>query len=203
MAAILKKWKFLLIGGLIIVVLAYTLDPIVGFALKAFDHSTNSKAQFFPHWQRFTNKEDGYIVEFPVKPFEESDASVMTNPAAISFHQFFSVLGSNNCFGVTTTADSFTNYNFTTNQINLILNATVKAALGTGDKLLSQRDIMLGANFGREIEVQKPNDLFLKARFYKIGNRLQNLIVSMPVENQQKQSTNISYFFDSFVLTSN
>lgn len=199
MSAIFKKWKFLIIGGIILVILAYTLDPIVEFALKAFEHSANS-TQFSPHWQRFTNRDDGYIVEFPAKPFEQSDASVMTNPAAISFHQFFSVLGSNNCFGITTTADSFTNYHFTTNQINLILDTTVKGALGSGDKLISKRDIMFGTNFGREIEVQKTNGYFLKARFYKIGNRLQNLIVSMPVESQQMQATNVSYFFNSFNL---
>jgi len=91
MSAIFKKWKFLIIGGIILVVLAYTLDPIVEFALKVFQRSSDSKIQFYPHWQRFTNREDGYVVEFPVKPFKYDGANEITNPAASSYHQFVSV----------------------------------------------------------------------------------------------------------------
>jgi hypothetical protein len=34
MPAIFKRWKFLIIGGVVLVVLAYTLDPLIEFALK-------------------------------------------------------------------------------------------------------------------------------------------------------------------------
>ena len=203
MSAIFKKWKFLIIGGIVLVILAYThtLNPIGEFVLKVFQRSADSQIRFYPHWQRFTNREDGYVVEFPTKPFSYHDSDdTISNPAAVSFHRFTSILGSNDCFMVATFTDSLTNH-FTAEQINLILDTTVQGALGADGRLLVKRNITLGANQGREIEFQKANKYFIKSQYYKVGNRLQTLVVSMPLTNQQtSQSTNTSYFFDSFRL---
>jgi hypothetical protein len=201
MAAIFKRWKFLIIGGVILVVLAYTLDPIVEFTLKVFQRPAYSHTQFYPHWQRFTNREGGFVVEFPSKPFEYHDSDeIISNPAVISFHQFVSVLESNNCFMATTLTESFTN-DFTDGQINFLLDTSVKGALGTDGRLLAKRNITLGTNFGREIEYQIANKYFVKMRFYKVGHKLQELTVLVPLANKHaSQSTNASYFFDSFNL---
>jgi|HubBroStandDraft_2_1064218.scaffolds.fasta_scaffold203677_2 hypothetical protein len=200
MSAIFKKWKFLIIGGVVLVILTYTLGPIVEFILKVFQRPAYSHTQFYPHWQRFTNREAGYAVEFPSKPFEYHDSDeIISNLAAISYHQFVSVLESNNCFMVATLSESFTN-DFTDEQINFMLDTSVKGALGSDGRLLAKRNITLDSNLGREIEFQRAGN-FLKMRFYKVGHKFQQLTVSVPLANQQaSQSTNASYFFNSFSL---
>jgi hypothetical protein len=201
MSAIFKKWKFLIIGGIVLVVFAYTADPTISLILKAFDHESQSSVpNNNPHWQRFTNLESGYVVEFPSKPFEYHDnAEIISNRAAISYHQIVSVLGSNNCFLVATLAESFTN-DFTDEQTSFLLDNSVKGALNPDGKLLAKRNITLGSNLGREIEFQKGGN-FMKMRFYKVGHKLQQLTVLVPFANQEaSQSTNASYFFDSFSL---
>src|SRR5580692_4717731 len=143
MSAIFKKWKFLIIGGVVLVILTYTLGPIVEFILKVFQRPAYSHTQFYPHWQRFTNREAGYAVEFPSKPFEYHDSDeIISNLAAISYHQFVSVLESNNCFMVATLSESFTN-DFTDEQINFMLDTSVKGALGSDGRLLAKRNITL------------------------------------------------------------
>jgi hypothetical protein len=200
MSAIFKKWKFLIIGGIVLVILTYTLGPTVEFTLKIFQRSVDSHTWFYPDWQRFTNHEDGYVVEFPTRPFKyHGNNEMISNPAAISYHQFVSILESNNCFMVATLSESFTN-DFTDEQINLMLDVSVKGALGSDGKLLAKRNITLGSNLGREIEFQKAGN-FLKMRYYKVGHKLQQLTVLVPLANQHaSQSTNASYFFDSFNL---
>ena len=100
---------------------------------------------------------------------------------------------------VATLADSFTN-DFTDEQINFILDTSAKGALGADGKLLAKRNITLGIYFGREIEFQKNNEYFVKMRCYKVGHNLQEVTVLLPLANQQ--STNASYFLDSFSLIS-
>ncbi len=103
---------------------------------------------------------------------------------------------------VATLAESFTN-DFTDEQIKFMLDVSVKGALGSDGKLLAKRNITLGSNLGREIEFQKGGN-FMKMRFYKVGHKLQQLTALAPLTNQQaSQSTNASYFFDSFSLLPN
>ncbi len=202
MSAILKKWKALIIAGSILVILAYALDPSIEFILRLVEHTKKSSMDSNPHWQFFTNIVDGYIIEFPSRKFECHDSNdVISNPAAISFRMYACVLASNDCFMVATLTDSFTNQ-FTTDQINLFLDKTVKGVLGSNDNLIASRSINLGSNLGREIEFQKTNGLDIKARYFKIGNRFQNLVVTVPFGSHDLQSTNVSRFFDSFNLIS-
>jgi hypothetical protein len=203
MRAIFKKWKFLIISGMVIVFFAYTFGPTVEFILKYFHSVDHSQVQRNPHWQHFTNQEAGYIVEFPSRPFEYHDSDdKIDNPAAVSFHRFISVLGTNDCFMVSTVEDSFTNH-FTDDQVNLILDTTMKGALGSDGKLLAKRNVMLGKYAGREIEFQKSDKFYMKSQYYKVGNKLQTLMVTVPFADQQIQTSNTLYFFNSFRLISN
>jgi hypothetical protein len=201
MKLLLKKYKYLLIGGISLVILAYTLDPTVEFILKLIDHSKDHSISFNPHWWRFTNNADCYVIEFPSRPFEYHDNDdTITNSAAVSFHRYASVFGTNNDgFMVATVTDSFTN-KFSPDQINLILDKVVKGALETNSQLLAEKNITLDSYLGREIEIQKAGKFHIKARYYKIGNKLQTLLVSVPLKSQDLQSNNVSHFFDSFRL---
>lgn len=77
-----------------------------------------------------------------------------------------------------------------------MLDKAMAGGMGKEDTLIYKRDITYGTNAGREFEFQKTNKNYLKARYYRMDNYLQMLIVTMPPEN--KDSTNILYFFNSF-----
>lgn len=97
---------------------------------------------------------------------------------------------------VATLQASYTN-DFSKEQIKLIMDETMAGAMEKGDTLIYKRGLIYGTNVGREMEIQKADRRFLKARYYRIGKYLQMLIVIAPPENTD--STNISYFFNSFV----
>jgi hypothetical protein len=82
-----------------------------------------------------------------------------------------------------------------------LLDKTAAGALGIGDKMLAQRNIKLGSNLGREIEVQKNGKHLLKARYYRVGHMLRQLTSLTPLTNQV--SRNVAYFLDSFKLIAN
>ena len=151
-----------------------------------------------PHWRWFTNKECGYVVEFPSRPFE-NPYTLSNRQSAISYRQFASALDSNHAFMVATLVTSLTN-DFTDDQIKLLFDKSMKGSMRAGDRLISERDITIGTNLGREVEILKIDDNFLKMRFYQVGHDLQQLTVLVPVANQQ--STNITRFLDSFRLLS-
>jgi hypothetical protein len=96
---------------------------------------------------------------------------------------------------VTTLQTSFTN-NFSKEQIDFMLDKAMAGGMEEGDTLIYKHDIAYGTNVGREFEFQKTNNNYIKARYYRMGNYLQMLIVTMPPE--AKDSTNILYFFNSF-----
>jgi hypothetical protein len=194
MLAILKKWKVLIICGIVLVVLAYTADPAVEFLLRTFHRQNQSSIQRDPHWQYYTNRKDGYVVQFPSRPFQRP-ATLSNNPAIISYRQFVSVLRTNDCFMVATLVTAWTN-DFTDKQIDFMLDKAVNGAFGKGDTLISNRNITLGTNPGKEIQFQRAGKFFVEMRCYRVGNFLQELTVLVPLASQQ--STNISCFFDSF-----
>lgn len=191
---IVKKYRFLIFGGLGVVIFLTILDPAIEFVLKISEHAKKPVIYTEPRWQRFTNRQCEYVVSFPSPPFTYF-SPFTNNPHIVLFRQFVAVLSSNQAFMVTTLQTSFTN-DFSKKQINLMLDKAMAGGMGKEDTLIYKRDITYGTNAGREFEFQKTNKNYLKARYYRMDNYLQMLIVTMPPEN--KDSTNILYFFNSF-----
>jgi len=196
MWAILKKWRIGIFAGIALIVFAYTADPVLEFILRTFRRTNQSTAHVRPHWQRYTNRECGYVVEFPSRSFE-NPYTLSNRQNVISYRQFASSLGSNQAFMVATLVTSFTN-DFSDEQIKFLLAKATRGALDKNGKLISERDIALGTNLGREIEMVKGDGNFIKMRFYQVGHDVQELTVLVPNEN--RGSTNISHFLDSFRL---
>src|SRR5204863_855691 len=102
-------------------------------------------------------------------------------------------------FLVATLVIGWTN-NFSDEQVKLLLGKAIKGGLGEGDRLVAERDIALGTNLGREAEITKSDGSFVKMRFYQVEHDLQELTAVVPFA--ERESTNISYFLDSFRLLS-
>jgi hypothetical protein len=72
-------------------------------------------------------------------------------------------------------------------------------ALGKGGKLLQERPISIEGYEGREIQVEQGSSkAFIIDRYFLAGNRLYQVMVVVPSENQS--STNIPFFLNSFSL---
>jgi len=72
-------------------------------------------------------------------------------------------------------------------------------ALGKDGKLLQEKSISIEGFQGREIQLEKNhNKEFVVDRYFLAGNRLYQVMVVLPAENQS--STNIPFFLDSFKL---
>jgi hypothetical protein len=200
MGTILRKWKWLIVVGLALVFFAYVADPVGSFVVKTFlrFRSSQDQSSLTPRWRTFTNRECGYVVEFPSHPFE-NPYELSNRQAVVSYRQFVSVLATNNCFMVATLVTSLTN-DFTEEQINLLLDKSVMGPVGPKDKLLAKRDIKLEASIGKEIEFQREDKFYFKMRCYQVGRKLQQLTIVEPLADQH--STNIDRFLDSFHVIS-
>ena len=100
---------------------------------------------------------------------------------------------------VATLVTSITN-NFSDAQVELLLDTAAKGITKEGGKLLSERKIKLGEIPGKEVEITMANGDFARIRFYQVGHNLQEIIATAP--SAKRQSTNISYFLDSFSTVS-
>lgn len=194
---IIKKWRLLIFCGIALIILAYIPIPDlpVEAVSKVFQRKSQSSVQINPHWQRFTNHEGGFVVEFPSRPFE-SPVTLSNNPAIVSYRQFVSVLGGN-CFMAAALVTSFPT-NLTEKQINFLLDSAINGALQDDDKLIVKRNITAETYQGREIEFQKADKYYIRMRYYQVGNTLEQLTILMPL--QDHFSTNVDYFFNSFSL---
>jgi hypothetical protein len=203
MQAILKKYRFLIFGGLVLVAFFYISNvfsgPIANFLTYITESWQKTTVQKKPHWRRFTNSECGFAVSFPSHSFEHPYKLTNNSQRIMFYRQFASVLGSNQVFLVATLKTS-NEYDFSQAQVKLLMDKTMAGAMGTDDTLIYQRDITYGTNPGREFEFQKPDKNFVKMRYYRVPFYFQTLTVLVPFED--KDSTNASYFFDSFNLLS-
>ncbi len=195
---VIRKCRFLIIIAFVVLLYLWVIDPLFNFALVSIWKTKEFNAKVAPHWHRFTNAECGYVVEFPSKPFE-NPITLSNRQNVISYRQFASAVGSNQAFMVATLVTSLTN-TYSHEQIKFLLDNAAHGTLAAGDELVAERDIRIGANLGREIEIIKNNGNFVKIRFYQVEHDLQQLTVLDP--RAYKQSTNISHFLDSFHLIS-
>src|SRR6266446_2353582 len=119
--AIVKKWRYLLLGVAGLVIFLSVLDPVLECVSRMAWRQRQSAAQakqVIPRWRLFTNNECGYVVEFPSKPF--NNPYKLTNPQqVVSYRQFASALGSNRAFLVATLVTGWTN-NFSDEQVKLL-----------------------------------------------------------------------------------
>ena len=198
---IVKRWRYLIFGGLAclaLVILLPAADHLLAFITRSSEKRTREQAQSVPRWRWFTNQDCGYVIEFPAKPFENPH-SLNNTQKVKSFRQFAAALGNDRAFMVATLVPSFTNI-FTDDQIKALLSLTATGTLHSGDKLVEEREILIGTNLGKEIEAIKADGSYVRARIYQVGQDLQELIVLVP--RADRHSTNISRFLDSFRLIS-
>jgi hypothetical protein len=72
-------------------------------------------------------------------------------------------------------------------------------ALGKDGKLLQEKSITIEGFPGREIQVEKKGgEVFVVDRYFLVANRLYQVMAVVP--KQDRSSTNIPYFLDSFSL---
>ncbi len=126
---IIKKWKYPILAVLALVFLISVADPFVSSILHSSQERKREQRRTAPRWQWFTNRDSGYVVEFPSRPFE-NPYTLSNTQNVISYRQFASTLGSNNAFMVATLVTSVTN-TFTDDEIKLLL----KGLLAKNQKL--------------------------------------------------------------------
>ena len=194
MWAILKKWRFLILACTAVVILAWIFNFLDPLFARWYEKRKALADLSTPNWRRFTNNECGYVVEFPSKPFENPN-TLTNHQNVVSYHQFAAALERDQVFMIGTLITSITN-NYSDEQTELLLDTAAKTPLKEGGQLLSERKIKLGTNPGKEVEITMANGNFARMRFYQVGHDLQEVIVTVPFAD--RQSTNISYFMDSF-----
>ena len=123
--AIIKRWKYPILAVFALLFLICVIDPLATSILRSSRERKREQRQTAPRWRWFTNRDCGYIVEFPSKPFE-NPVTLSNRQNVISYRQFASALGSNHVFMVATLVPTFTNV-FTDEQTKSFLS---KAATG-------------------------------------------------------------------------
>lgn len=183
---------FVVLGLFLLIVTCMVLDSALSSYLKRSEVHSSSRSK----WVVFTNNACGYIAHFPNWPFE-NPIELEKKDSVVSYRQFASTIGEDHAFMVATLITSITN-DFTEDETRTLLEQSLKGVIKEGDEMLGGREVRLGVNLGREIEVGKSDGSYVRMRFYQVGHDVQEVVVRVPMAD--RNSPSIAWFFDSFRL---
>lgn len=147
-------------------------------------------------WKQFTSSEGGFSVSLPGTPTKQEEFQQSAAGPVERETYFVNLADKGELYLV-----GFVNYSkeFIARQKpeELLKEARDLAVRSSNAKLVAEKTIKLGQYPGREWEMQLPNGVVIKARYYVANNRLYQTVVSavntLPADSQK--------FLDSFKLT--
>lgn len=181
------------------------------FSVTAQDPPAPAKGNTPDTWKEFTSKEGKFRVLLPGTP-QQQDRVLQTPIGAVKTHDFF--LQSDVSAYYLSYAE-FPNVGALTPQENKeMLDSSRNRALSDGARLISESDVLVSGNPGREVIAEKQG-MILRARFVYVDGRLYNVILGVTANtafSSGKPSANAAdrtelfesistKFFDSFKLT--
>lgn len=119
---IVKKLRYPILGCLALIIFLSVVDPLLVALRRSSEKRSQAESQYIPRWRWFTNRDCGYVVEFPAKPFE-NPYTLSSTQKVKSYRQFAAALGNDHAFMVATLVPSCTN-TFTEEQTKMLFSLT-------------------------------------------------------------------------------